>query len=217
MGITCEVLVISSSVRLLGVLGGCFRVGQCSMVVTRSNASTLRGVRGGPSVVLLSVGVPGVSKLRMYEHVQNGMAYPVVFLATGIRRRSEMGKLLSNKSSCVLGPFDLGRLSTHVVTRLGHRRHRGKGSRCEFRKSLDVSCKTGEIRVNRGSLRLAGLRCTVVRFLSVGPKRIFSERQVCRGIYNCSTRNSDHIIARLVQEIEGGLTRCARARCVRAM
>lgn len=210
-------MVTSSSARLMGVLHAFFRLEGCAMVATSSNTRALGVVREGPSVVLLSVGVPGTSNVRMYRQVHSGMSYPVLFLATETSRRSHIGNLVSNNSSCVLGPFDLGRLRTQVVTRLGERRHHRGGSACHFRNSLSVSCSTGAIRVDKRSVRLAGLRCDVVRFLSVGPKAICSGRQVCRGIYKCSKRKSDQMIARLVQHVQGGVRGCASARCVRAI
>lgn len=210
-------MIISSSGRLIGVLYDCFGVGRCRAVATASKVRTLGGVGVGPSVVLLSVGVPHVSKVRMYHLVHDGILYPVLFLATEISRSSGVGKLLSNKSSCVAGPFDLQRLRTEVIAGVGERRERRRGARCHFVSRVLVSCSRGVMTVTKREVRFAGVRCRVVRFLSVRPKRIFSGRHVCTRIYKCSTRKSDEAVARLMQHVEGGVTSCSRGRCVRAM
>lgn len=175
-------LVTSSRDSVISVLNDFFRDGNFHILPTFGNTRTLGRIRGRPSVVLLSVGVPKASKLRIYGHVHSRVSYPVLFLATQVRSASGMGNFAINNSSCVIGPFSLIRLRTQIHTRLHQRTQRGFRTRIGFSNSLAVSCSRHYLFFNSGHVNLTGGRFSVIRLLSRDPKRIFSGRQVCRHV-----------------------------------
>lgn len=76
---------------------------------------------------MLSLKLPSRSKLRFLTHVQRGgCALPMLVLATHSALASGVTKLSINTSSCLIGPFTLRRLRTHVHTLLQHRGGRNR-------------------------------------------------------------------------------------------
>lgn len=91
----------------------------CRMLVTRGKIRTLSILRRGSiSLVVDSVVVPLVSKIRLYGRLGRGLScdrVPMVLLATGAGLRSEVRKLRRKTSTCVRGPFSVRCLHTGMT------------------------------------------------------------------------------------------------------
>lgn len=98
----------------------------CGIVRTTGKHTTLRlTLRGFPSVVLDSIVVPRVGKLRFYRRMGSGPGLtrvPFIVLATGILSRRVGRKCDILTSSCVLGPFGVAILGTGMRDVVGGER-----------------------------------------------------------------------------------------------
>lgn len=145
----------------------------CRMVSTPSNRRK-RGltIRRGPSLVVDSVVVPGISKLRLYHHVGRGMRasrVPIVLLATHDKSRTGVDNCTIKTSSCVSGPFDFSILLIHVGRLVRRRRNQGGRFHGALHIGPDhVAVASVSRRLLRGTLglvrrRVSGSRCGIRR------------------------------------------------------
>lgn len=92
-------------------------LGRCSLLRTRSNGRTIQLChRRHPSLVLVSLGVPSVSKCRTAIRVEGrSSSVPVVTMATFTfsRSRRQMGR--GNFGKCTTGPVGPTRLGGVVI------------------------------------------------------------------------------------------------------
>lgn len=96
----------------------CLNTGKCRVLLTGAKGVTIRvtGVRR-PGLVLVSVRVPRISKVRTVRRVQLSPSLagvPVVTLATLTVPGSQRHYLTTKTGSCLDGPIGLGRLSAAV-------------------------------------------------------------------------------------------------------
>lgn len=118
----CGVLVISSIVSGILLLGILLAGRGFTVTATDGKQRTLRRIRGrGPSLILLSMVVPSVDNFRMTRRLGSGpgaTSVPVVFLATLGDATSVIGKFRINTGSFVSGPFGGRRLVVHIARRV---------------------------------------------------------------------------------------------------
>lgn len=197
-----RVLTVSSSQRVLTIVGGTLLQRKCRIATLRSPLRLRRSGLNECRLVLLSIVVPNVSKFSLYHEVHRGISYPVLFLATGARRGSMVAKLNTNKSSCVAGPFKVKRLQTEITTRVQQRGERG--ARAVYVKRIHFSVRREGVCIRRRRLIFAGTRCAVYRFLTLGRKRMFSGRQVLRRMFKFSKSDGDSTVARRMGGVHTG-------------
>lgn len=137
-------------------------------------------------MVLLSLVLPRLGKVRITHHIQRIGSAPVVVVATHSSIVSQISNLSRNTSSCVIGPFTVRRLLTHMQTLL-HQvdvRNNGTGDRraaiaCG---SLAVRGRGHIIHHNSRVVGLAGHRCRLLLVLVRGVGIIVSHGRLLDGI-----------------------------------
>lgn len=186
--VTGGVLMISSRGPVSSVVGFGLRGRNCRIIITCSNRRTLRGIRDRrPSLVILSLVLPGVSNLRITGQIQTGRAAPVVVMATGSSRLSGILKLRLKTSSCIAGPFSGQRLMTQIGTGLHHRRTtttpttRTRGTSVRI-NSLAVRPSTCAIAGHNRGVGLARHRFRLLCCLTRRVNRIVGHRRLLRAI-----------------------------------
>lgn len=160
------VLVMRSGTRLQAFVGSYLSSG-CAILRTGGKMRTVDvlGDNGVVSVVISSVLVPRVSKLRLYGRVGDGVSFsrlPLVLLSTGASAKAGVGNLGGNTSMCVRGPFSVRRLGTRVGDILRGER----GVRGGFVRSPLRCCGLGGRASDRGTLFVGGLGRLVLRGVS---------------------------------------------------
>lgn len=112
-----SVLITRSGATLQSCLQDTLR-GQCGISATQGKRRTCyRTVGRRPSLILASVIVPKVSKVRLYHGVGRGSqasTVKIVLLATRGLRGCRMSKCHIKTSTCMTGPFSLRILFSHV-------------------------------------------------------------------------------------------------------
>lgn len=182
-------LIMSSRGPVSSVVGFGLAGRNCSIFATFSNRRTLTRFTGiNPSVVLLSLVLPGVSNLRIYQRVHGADSIPVVVLATGSSRVSGILKLRLNTSSCIAGPFSGQRLITHMGTGLEERTspiitppRRSSAGRVGV-NTLVVRRSTCVISGHKMRVRLARHRFRLLRCLTGRVNRIVAQRRLLRAM-----------------------------------
>lgn len=156
------------------------RTGNFDASVTTSNGANRTGtLKRTFSLVLLSVVLPNQSNFRVYHAVHTAGSVPVLVMSTQRRSVSGVHNLNLNTSSCVIGPFDPGRLMTQIGNRLTQCRrlasHRARHSILHC-KSLRVSRDNRHIFIGKGRITLPGGRFRLLLFFTGGPSVIFDGR-----------------------------------------
>ncbi len=160
----------------------------CAIMRTNSNRRTLITCRTSPSfaLTLLSIVLPNVSNFRAYHHLQTGdTALNVVVLATHARRARGIRNLRVKTSSCIAGPFNVTRLLTHLRTLTHHLTTTGPTIDClrHVRSNTFIlSLHAHHLLRRSGPIRLARIRCRVVRLFFHGPKRPVAHKSVLQTI-----------------------------------
>lgn len=120
-------LIVSSSPTVTRLISIGLRVTKCSIGRTNSNMGkrTLT-IRLVPSLVVLSLVLPEISKLAIYrqlQHSHQATSVPILVLATLDRARSGISNFGTKTSSCLAGPFRLSRVLTEIQTLLQQASH----------------------------------------------------------------------------------------------
>lgn len=180
---------MSSSGRLYTLVGGYIRRRGLSTMMTRNNLRNLELLRGGGSaysLVVLSIVVPSVGKFRMLRGVQRGGGIPILVLATGDSRRSGISNLQLKTSSCLAGPFKVGRLVTHIGSLVQHCAALGpiaKGRTTAVLLGSVMVSGVGQAMAIRGlPMSLANGRFSLLLFLTSGGNQIFAGGRLCARI-----------------------------------
>lgn len=162
----------------------CLRGRGCRVVRTRGKGRTLRLLGGRRiSLYLLSVVVPRVSKCRILRRLHGADGVPIVVLSTGSTSSRGVLKLGLKTSSCLTGPFGPLRTMTHIGSGV-HQFCTLKATRLSSGvlaiQSLRLSPRNYMLGGGKRPVRLASMRCQVVRLFVGRPKGIFAGRRVCR-------------------------------------
>lgn len=183
------VLMMSSRGPVSSVVGFGLAGRNCSIRATCSNRRTLGRIRRiSPSLVVLSLVLPGVSNLRITHRIHGARSVPVVVIATGSTRVSGILNLRVNTSSCIAGPFSGHRLITHIGTGLEHRTTitgtapRRRGSSSVRVNDLAVRPRTCIISGGNRGVRLARHRFRLLCCLTGRVNRIVAHRRLLRAI-----------------------------------
>lgn len=156
------------------------------MMGTCSKRRTLRVLHaGGVSLVIVSIVVPGLSKVHTAFRTHGADDVPVVVLSTGARSTSGVLKLGIKTSSCIAGPFGPLRLITHIGSRLQHcaaLSDAPSNSTICRTNNLIVGSRLGGIAMSKRRIGLAPVRCGVLLLLVGGGKGMFSVDRVCRRV-----------------------------------
>lgn len=155
---------------------------KCSMAITGGIGSTCRVLGGRAfSLCVLSLALPSNDNCSMYHRVGGSNSFPMVFLATCSSRIGIIVNLSLKTSSCVSGPFEVGRLLTEV----GDILHECDGSSPS--KIMDINSVgmgAGRTGICGGNTRvvLATVRCGLLLVFVGGEKGILSERHLLRSV-----------------------------------
>lgn len=134
-------LLMRSRASLTVVLNSALRTRNFRVHATRSNRRKLHVFsRRGPSILMTSIVVPGVSNFRVIHHVHGASSHaPILFLATHSTIGSIMRKFRLNNGSCLGGPFTVRRLVIHVGSLYRQTSMKGVSSRRRGKKGISPS------------------------------------------------------------------------------
>lgn len=174
------VLFTSSSLGCSLLLGHFLRGRKCSITCAKGKVVILRRFPIiGPSLILLSVGVPNLGNFRITRGVQRGSHRILVFfLSSHSSGGSHLGNFDLGKGSCLTGPFCPRRLLTQVGRQfrigpsIGIRRRV-----CRFTGAI-FSCSAGRVHANGDGALIASHRTRVLHVLTHGPGITVSHRVV---------------------------------------
>lgn len=136
-------------------------------------------VARGCSLVLLSLGLPKVSNLRVLHRFHAfGAGAPILVLSTEMRVRSGIRNLSLNTGSCLAGPFRFRRLRTHVHD-LAHHGFVRRSIYLEY-DHVAFSAHAERTDMSNAPLTLAEGRDTLLRCFLLRHGQVVDPRRVVR-------------------------------------
>lgn len=199
-------LLMSSVPSGLQILSAVLRNRNCHYHGTLAKTLTLgTATITPPSLVLLSVAVPAVSKFRIYQRVGTSPTarnVPVVFLATQSTRTRGRQTFDLKTTSCVIGPFQTCRILLQIGRRLSlhHRRlrlrSRGRQLRTRVRRHRRVRVRLHHRHRHSRRLLIGVLPCRVTRQLGRRRQTVTSRFSTIAVLFT-SLIKFDHMSTRL--------------------
>lgn len=167
-------LLMRSRPALTVVVGSALSNRRFRIVLTTGKRRKLSQCeRTGPSVVIASVVVPGVSNFAVIQRVQGAsQRVPILFLSTHSTTGSIIRNFRLKNGSCLGGPFNVTRLVVHVGTLLGGVDIHGRRDDGFALKRCAFSSVARALRCYKRGRLLDGHRSRVLGHLYRGGSRI---------------------------------------------
>jgi DNA-binding response OmpR family regulator len=177
-----EVLVRSLVARLLSASG--------YDVVEAADAISAAELIGSakPDLVILDVGLPGMSGLDLLEHVRRASDLPVIVLSGRGLEDDRVRGLQQGADDYVVKPFLHGELVARVESVLRRSRPDAGAQDSVLRfPPLEIDLVAREARVDGRRIDLTAREFVLLEFLARSPRQVFDRDQLLRHVWGSSS------------------------------
>jgi DNA-binding response OmpR family regulator len=177
-----EALVRGLVGRLLA--GGGYRVVEADDAI--SGAQLIGSAQ--PDLVILDVGLPGMSGLELLEHIRRTSDLPVIVLSGRGLEDDRVRGLQQGADDYVVKPFLHGELVARVESVLRRSRSSATAPETVLRfPPLEIDLVAREVRVDGRLVDLTAREFVLLEFLARSPRQVFDREQLLHHVWGSSS------------------------------
>lgn len=175
--------------------------------------------RKAPDLVILDLGIPGVSGLDVLREVRKHADLPVIVVTGRAEEQDRVLGLGLGADDYVTKPYFPGELAARVSAVLRRARHGDAPAKMEF-DGLVIDPGTREVLMNAAPVDLTAREFDLLMFLAASPRRAFTREELLRNVWGSSSDWQDastiteHVRRIRIKIEDGGRERIATVRGV---
>ena len=183
------VLVVEDEALVRGLVGRLLS-GSGYRVVEAEDAISGAELIGSakPDLIILDVGLPGMSGLELLEHIRRTSDLPVIVLSGRGLEDDRVRGLQQGADDYVVKPFLHGELVARVESVLRRSRATGTTPDTVLRfPPLEIDLVAREVRVDGRLIDLTAREFVLLEFLARSPRQVFDRDQLLRQVWGSSS------------------------------
>lgn len=218
-----RILIVDDEPALVDAVGYALRKeGYATEAVADGEQAVAAGVTGGFDVVLLDLGLPGISGIEVCRRLREESSVPIIMLTA---RDIELDRVLGlevGADDYVTKPFSMAELVGRVRALLRRREldRAGVDSRVKV-GNLEIDAARHEVVVDGEHVALTPSEFRLLALLADHPGRVFTRRELMQHLWHSEyvgdERACDSHVANLRKKIERDAARPERLQSVRGI